>query len=174
MQTSSLKIKQVEKPDVKKLQDICLRTFSETYEHLNTPENFKKYVETNFNKARLSKELSDNNSFTYFLFLDNAIIGYLKLNIAGSQTEQVEGNSLEIERIYVLKDHHGKKLGKYLITFSLEKAASLKKEFVWLGVWEKNEKAISFYEKNGFKKFDKHTFILGNDAQTDYLYKRML
>jgi ribosomal protein S18 acetylase RimI-like enzyme len=41
----------------------------------------------------------------------------------------------------------------------------------WLGVWEDNHRAIRFYEKNGFEKFDSHPFILGESKQTDLLMK---
>ncbi len=43
--------------------------------------------------------------------------------------------------------------------------------WLWLGVWEKNEPAILFYEKQGFVPFDTHGFMLGNDLQTDILMR---
>jgi ribosomal protein S18 acetylase RimI-like enzyme len=45
---------------------------------------------------------------------------------------------------------------------------------VWLGVWEKNLRAISFYEKNGFIAFDQHIFQLGDDRQTDIMMKKLI
>jgi len=49
-----------------------------------------------------------------------------------------------------------------------------KVKYIWLGVWEKNQKAIDFYEKNGFVSFDKHIFVLGDDKQTDIMMKMEL
>ncbi|MCB0820060.1 MAG: GNAT family N-acetyltransferase, partial [Bacteroidetes bacterium] len=80
-------------------------------------------------------------------------------------------NSLEIERVYVLKEFHGMHVGRKLLEKAIELANSQNSEFVWLGVWEKNHKAIRFYEKNGFKPFDKHIFRLGEDEQTDIMMK---
>ncbi len=80
-------------------------------------------------------------------------------------------NYLEIERIYVLKEYHGKKVGQLLYENAIKIAKSKNAEYVWLGVWEKNPRAIRFYEKNGFVAFDKHIFKLGNDKQTDIMMK---
>jgi len=45
---------------------------------------------------------------------------------------------------------------------------------IWLGVWEHNQRAIDFYKRWGFKKFDEHDFILGNDVQKDWLMKKLI
>ena len=83
-------------------------------------------------------------------------------------------NSLEIERIYVSKEYLGKQVGQLLLGKAIAIANDNKLDFVWLGVWEKNQRAIRFYEKNGFVVFDEHLFILGNDKQTDLLMKLIL
>jgi ribosomal protein S18 acetylase RimI-like enzyme len=57
---------------------------------------------------------------------------------------------------------------------AVEIAQSHQMDFIWLGVWEKNEKAIQFYLKNGFEVFDKHIFKLGVDLQTDLLMRLKL
>ncbi|MNE89030.1 Protease synthase and sporulation negative regulatory protein PAI 1 [compost metagenome] len=77
-----------------------------------------------------------------------------------------------MERIYVLQEFLGKKVGQLLIDKALEVAALQNVKFVWLGVWEENYRAIRFYEKNGFIIFDKHIFRLGNDEQTDLMMRR--
>lgn len=82
--------------------------------------------------------------------------------------------SLEIERIYVKKSHHGKKVGQLLYDQAVETAEHLKKSYVWLGVWEENLRALNFYRKNGFVEFDKHIFRLGEEEQTDLMMKKML
>ncbi|MNE41268.1 Protease synthase and sporulation negative regulatory protein PAI 1 [compost metagenome] len=81
---------------------------------------------------------------------------------------------MEIERIYVLRAFHGKKVGQILYEKALQIAEVLGLSFIWLGVWEKNLRAIQFYEKNGFVAFDKHIFKLGDDEQTDIMMKKEL
>ena len=108
------------------------------------------------------------------LFRSDEILGYLKLNFKDAQTEKVEENYFEIERIYVLKAFLGQKIGQILFDKAIEIGREKNLEYVWLGVWEENHRAIKFYEKNGFKIFGKHDFVLGKDVQTDLLMKLKL
>lgn len=82
--------------------------------------------------------------------------------------------AVEIERIYVLQAHQGKKMGQLLYEKAMQVAESAKADYVWLGVWEENARAIGFYKKNGFVAFDKHVFTLGTDEQTDIMMKKVL
>ena len=100
-------------------------------------------------------------------------IAYLKLNEGLSQTESKYPNGLEIERIYVLPRYKGKGIGKMLVHHALHQAKSTEKENLWLGVWERNEKAISFYERVGFRKAGTHTFLLADDRQNDFIMNMM-
>jgi diamine N-acetyltransferase len=157
--------------DLDQLQTIGRQTFSETFNSSNTEENMRKYLEEEFSSDKLSKELNDKNALFYFALLDQKVIGYIKINFSRSQTEFQDDRAVEIERLYVLSEFHGKKIGQILYEKSLEIAQQRKADYVWLGVWENNSRAINFYKKNGFVEFDKHIFKLGNDEQTDILMK---
>lgn len=158
--------------DVNSLQKIGRQTFYETFAQVNTEENMRKYLDEGFSTERLYKELNDPLAEIYFAKINEDVIGYLKVNTGSSQTELQGNNALEIERIYVLKDFLGKKAGQLLYEKAMEIALLKNYDFVWLGVWEENPRAIRFYEKNGFKAFDKHVFKLGDDEQTDIMMKR--
>ena len=170
----NIKIKKVIIVDVDKLQKISRQTFYETFSADNTEENMKKYLEEDFSLAKLSSELDSINSEFYFAYYDNKVIGYLKINFGQSQTELKDEKSFEIERIYVLKKFHGQKVGQLLYERAIRIAMQKNAEYVWLGVWEKNPRAIRFYQKNGFVEFDKHIFKLGNDKQIDIMMKLKL
>ena len=167
----NIHIKKVTSQDIYRLQQIGRQTFLEAFSNGNTEENMVTYLEESFSMIKLRAELEDNNSEFYFAELDNTIIGYLKLNWGKSQTEIQDENTLEIERIYVLKDFHGKNIGQLLFQKAIDIATEKKVNYVWLGVWEENLRAINFYKKNGFSEFSKHVFLLGNDKQTDILMK---
>jgi diamine N-acetyltransferase len=169
-----MKIKKVTLKEIDELIKIGKQTFVETFSYENSEENMTKYLENGFSTEKLKTELTDKNSEFYFVELDNKTIGYLKINIGQSQTEMKNLNALEIERIYVLKEFHGKKVGQLLYNKAIEIAKTENVDYVWLGVWEKNPRAIRFYEKNGFEKFDKHIFKLGVDEQTDIMMKLKL
>jgi diamine N-acetyltransferase len=160
--------------DIEQLQKIGRQTFYETFAAGNTEENMKKYLEEGFTTEKLTAELNNEHSAFYFAILDAAVIGYLKLNVGKSQTEIKDDKALEIERIYVPKEFHGKKVGQLLYEKAMQVATEANADYVWLGVWEENLRAINFYKKNGFVEFDKHIFKLGNDQQTDIMMKLQL
>ena len=166
-----LNINKVTINEISQLQKIGKLTFHETFASENSEENMKEYLEKGFSTEKLKSELTDQNAEFYFAELDKKVIGYLKVNVGQSQTEIRDINALEIERIYVLKEFHGKKVGQILYDKAIELAKEENVEYVWLGVWEQNPRAIKFYEKNGFVKFDKHVFKLGDDEQTDIMMK---
>lgn len=157
--------------EVELLRDISIQTFTETFAHQNSESDMQKYVSENLSLEQLGKELNSKDSEFYFLILNGQVAGYLKLNINEAQTELKNNCSLEIERIYVKKEFHGKQLGKLLLQKAIEIAKEYKYQYIWLAVWQHNLKAISFYTKQGFIEFDKHTFLLGNDAQLDIMMK---
>ncbi len=169
-----MKIRKVSLKDFEKLKEIGKLTFSETFSSENSEENMKEYMENGFSTEKLKSELTDQKAEFYFVERNRKVIGYLKINVGESQTEKKVKNALEIERIYVLKEFHGKKVGQILYDKAIEVAKEKNVEYVWLGVWEQNPRAIRFYEKNGFKAFDKHIFKLGNDEQTDIMMKLKL
>ena len=113
-------------------------------------------------------------SRTYFIRRDGEPIGYLKMNVGAAQTEQVDFDGVEIQRIYVRQAFLGKEVGKILLDHALSVARSMGALYVWLAVWEKNPRAIRFYEKNGFEAFGSHLFRLGEEDQTDIMMKRRL
>ncbi len=169
-----IEINKVELTDIEKLQTIGKQTFLETFAESNTEENMNKYLNEGFSIDKLTTEITNPGSEFHFALLNNKIIGYLKLNMGLAQTELKDQKALEIERIYVLKEYHGKKVGQVLYDAAYEIARRAKADYLWLGVWEKNPRAISFYKKNGFVEFDKHIFRLGDDEQTDIMMRLKL
>ena len=171
---NTIEITKIGKEEILQLQKIGRQTFEETFSESNSEENMKNYLEEGFSKEKLTAELNDKNSEFYFAKLEEEVIGYLKVNFGDSQTELKDSKALEIERIYVSKEYHGKSVGQLLYDKAIEVAKQKGSEYVWLGVWEENPRAISFYKKNGFVEFDKHIFRLGDDEQTDIMMKLKL
>lgn len=169
-----MKIRKINIDDLETLRYLSIQTFKETFEEVNTEEDMQKYLDENLSIEKLKTELENVNSEFYFAENNDEILGYLKLNFKDAQTEKVEENYFEIERIYVLKTFLGQKIGQILFDKAIEIGREKNLEYVWLGVWEENHRAIRFYEKNGFEIFGKHDFVLGKDVQTDLLMKLKL
>ncbi|MDH5412547.1 MAG: GNAT family N-acetyltransferase [Flavobacteriaceae bacterium] len=160
--------------DLDELVQISRVTFVDAFEKENNPEDFKNYLAKAFSIEKIKSELLDTNIQFFFTYLNDSLVGYFKLNEGEAQTESFEQNTLELERIYVLQHFQGKQIGKAMLYKAIAIASSKKASFLWLGVWEKNNEAIKFYERYGFKKFMTHTYLIGKDKQTDRLMKLML
>jgi ribosomal protein S18 acetylase RimI-like enzyme len=170
-----IEIVKVDLADIDQLIEISVDTFQETFGGNNTADNMDKYINESRSPKKVEQELRTSGAEFYFAKTEsNEIIGYLKLNTGHAQTEPQPYNYMEIERIYVRSSYHGKKVGHQLMEFTLQKAVEKNKKTIWLGVWEHNHKAIQFYEKLGFVAFDKHSFMLGSDEQTDIMMKKEL
>jgi diamine N-acetyltransferase len=166
-----IEIKRVTIDNIEQLKHIGRQTFIETFSDVNTENNMKKYLDESFEINRLTNEIQNFNSEFYFAIIDAKVVGYLKINFGDAQTELKSDNTLELERIYVLKEFHGKKVGQILFNKAFQIAAQMKVDYLWLGVWEENHKALKFYTKNGFTAFNKHVFVLGDSIQTDIMMK---
>jgi diamine N-acetyltransferase len=160
--------------DSSKLQEISYETFNETFKDQNSPENMIAYLERAFNLNQLEKELSIISSQFFFVYFNNEVAGYLKVNTKDAQSEEMGEESLEIERIYIKNKFQKHGLGKYLLNKALEIAMELNKTKIWLGVWEKNENAIAFYKKMGFVQTGAHSFYMGDEEQIDFIMTKTL
>jgi diamine N-acetyltransferase len=169
-----IQIAEVVLADLPLLQEISKRTFYDTFAALNTAENMKFHLENHFTQEKLTSEILNTESKFFFAVHEGIPVGYLKINRGSAQTVLPNDQSVEIERIYVDRLVKGSGIGKTFISKAEELAHASRAKYLWLGVWEDNEPAIRFYEKNGFVKFSKHIFKLGDDEQTDLLLKKTL
>lgn len=157
--------------DADNLQKLALETFSTAFAHLNKEENMKAYMDAAFSTTQLEAELSDDRSQFFFAVADGENVGYLKLNFGGAQTDIQDPEALEIQRIYVHPQHQNAKIGEAMLQKAIAIARNHKLKYIWLCVWESNPRAITFYERNGFRKVGEHPFQFGDDRQTDFIMK---
>jgi ribosomal protein S18 acetylase RimI-like enzyme len=156
------------------LQQLSAKTFIDTYAQFNTEEDMQNYIATEFSDEKLLADINSPHVVFYLAMEGNVPVGYIKVNYTTSQTDVNDGKSLELERIYVLKEHQGKKIGQFLLDAARDIAVKSDLDYLWLGVWDKNTNAQQFYAKNGFTAFGTHDFMLGNDRQTDILLRLSL
>lgn len=170
----SIQLKKCSLNDITELREISIETFNATFKDQNSPENMKAYLENAFRSEQLKKELSNPSSQFYFIYYHNDLAGYVKVNMNEAQSEKMGEDSLEIERIYIRKSHQKHGLGKYLLNEAVKIATAHNKKNIWLGVWEKNENAIAFYQKMGFVQTGEHSFYMGDDKQVDFIMTKTL
>lgn len=169
-----MKIKKCSLDDILDLQKIYRQTFFETFSEQNSEENMRIFLDKAYNEEKLKSEIEDKESETFLAVENQKILGVLKINTGNAETESGLENSLEIQRIYILKESKGLGIGTVFMNLAEKKARELGVSFIWLGVWEKNFPAQKFYTNKGFRRFSEHAFILGDDIQTDFLMKKEL
>ena len=167
-------IQKVSSADIEILMDIAGKTFRDAFYDLCDPIIYDAYAFKAFAYETLLCEFNNPDSQFYFAINNDELYGYLKLNFNTAQTELREPEGMEIERLYILKNHQNQGIGSRLIDFAVTTAIEKQMKYVWLGVWEKNLDAMRLYERNGFKIFGRHTFHFGDDQEEDWLMKRDL
>lgn len=169
-----MKIKKCSLDDILDLQKIYRQTFFETFSEQNSEENMRIFLDKAYSEEKLKSEIEDKQSETFLAVENQKILGVLKINTGNAETESGLENSLEIQRIYILKESKGLGIGTVFMNLAEKKARELGVSFIWLGVWEKNFPAQKFYTDKGFRRFSEHAFVLGDDIQTDFLMKKEL
>lgn len=167
----SITIRKAKKDDVSLIANLSWQTFFDTYSQYNTKEDMEIFLDKNFSKQAVGKELQDEKNMFLLAYIKREVVGYVKLSESAAPKEIDAFDCIEISRLYSVKNKIGSGIGKELMQHCIKLARSKNKEVLWLCVWSQNQRAIQFYRKFGFEKFGDYTFMLGNDAQDDWLMK---
>jgi ribosomal protein S18 acetylase RimI-like enzyme len=160
--------------DAERLAALGARTFRDTFAADNSPDDIEAYVRDSFSLDRVRAELADDTNTFFLAFVDgeDQPTGYAKLR-TGTRDPSVKGSdAVELERLYVDRRAIGHGVGAALMRASLDAAHSAGYRTLWLGVWERNARAISFYLRWGFHTVGDHVFRLGSDDQRDLVMER--
>ncbi|MBC7743808.1 MAG: GNAT family N-acetyltransferase [Flavobacterium sp.] len=162
--------------DLELITNMGRRTFIEAFAHLNNPVHFNAYLNSHHVLEAVEIEFNNPKNQFYIAEVDFKPAGLCKLvlNENEGHPKLQKYTCLELERIYVLKQFQGRGIGNYLFKKAEEIGRDNNFEILWLGVWEKNLKAIEIYKKWGFSVFATHIFDLGGDLQTDLMMKKHL
>jgi len=169
-----ISIRQAAAVDVALLSSLGAQTFSDTFGPDNTPEDMAAYLAASFSPAQIASEFADPGTTFLIAELHGEPVGYAKLFSGGTPPEITEPNAVELVRIYSTRAYLGRGVGSALMQACLHLAADLGFVTIWLGVWERNLTAQSFYRKWGFAVTGAHPFLLGSDLQTDLIMQRSL
>ncbi|HWT00735.1 MAG TPA: GNAT family N-acetyltransferase [Pyrinomonadaceae bacterium] len=169
-----VKIRRADSSDAQLLADLGARTFSEAFAAENSPENMSAYLARAFTHERLAEELADPKATFLLASAEGEAAGYAKL-YKGESSRCVTGESpMELARIYVLQKWLGGGVGRALMQRCVDEARASGSRVLWLGVWQRNLRALAFYRKWGFETVGEQIFRLGSDAQTDWVMQLAL
>ena len=162
--------------DILALADLAARSFRDAFEADNNAKDIEDYVSSSLTVERIRNEFDDAGNI--FLIAcrsgHTAPVGYAKLCTTSEDLSINDQNRIEIERIYADKAEIGRGVGAALMRTCLGLAEDLGCQTIWLGVWERNERAILFYERWGFTTVGVRQFALGSELQDDQVMARRL
>lgn len=163
--------------DAARLSRVAAATFRETFEGENTPEDIARYLAESFSEEQQAADIADPAAIV--LLAEHSknggrpeLVGYAHLVFGPAPPSVRATNPIELKRLYVARAWHGRRVAQALMDAALEAAHARGAATLWLGVWERNPRAIAFYGKYGFTRVGEQTFMLGADAQTDWVLCR--
>jgi diamine N-acetyltransferase len=172
VENSPLHIRYATRADNILLAEIGAETFAESFAADNTLENMSAYLAAFFSPEKQAMELTDADSRFLIIELDGKAAGYTKLSFGHAPAAVAGQKPMEIVRIYARKEWIGKGVGARLMEASLREAEQAGCDVIWLGIWERNPRAIAFYCKWGFEQVGTQTFQLGDDLQNAWVMAR--
>ena len=169
-----LLIRPAKDADAPRVAEFAQRTFVETFAADNSVEDMAAHVARSFGPTIQLREIRDPSMITLLAELGSSMAGFAQV-CRGTPPPCVEGaSSVELRRFYVDRPFHGRGIAQSLMRAVDDVARELGGRTLWLGVWERNPRAIAFYTKCGFADVGEHAFIFGTDEQTDRVMARPL
>lgn len=173
--SDSTQLRRATAADAKLLAELAARLFEDTFGPDNDPEDMRDYLAGAFSEERQRAELADDSRVVWIaLDVQGRPIGYAAMRRDTRTHGVVAERPAEVQRIYADRGWHGRGIGGALMAACMQQARAWDCDVLWLAVWEKNPRAIAFYEKTGFRKVGQQTFVLGSDVQHDHVMARSL
>jgi len=160
-------VRRAESPDARVLASFAERVFRETFGPANTADNMRRYAAETFGENMQARDLADPKSVTLLAEVGDELAAFAQLRFAEAPDYVAAERPTEIVRFYVDRPWHGRGIAQSLMAAVRDLARSRGSDHLWLGVWERNARAIAFYEKNGFLTVGDQPFMLGLDRQRD-------
>lgn len=160
--------------DLPKLRALAISVFTNTFEHLNNPEDFRTFLAETYSEEKMTEEFAEPGA-VYLVAADGEnLTAYARVRENHEVDNILVTRHLELQRLYTDIPWQGKGVAKALMDACEKIALERGKDWIWLGVWEHNPKAIHYYQKHGYQRFSEHSFMLGNDKQTDWLMRKKI
>lgn len=165
-----INIKRADAADAELLSDLSNVTYIETYRGSCPDEDLSAFMDKCFTVEAITKELENPGDYYFIAYADGFPAGYMRLNEDNAEYPfEKQYKAVQLKRIYVLQEYHSKKIGAALMSYAIQFAADEAYEILWLGVWERNDRARSFYARWGFEDHGlPHPFPVGDTTHTDY------
>ena len=170
--SSGLTLRRATPADAPRLTAFAAAAFADAFAAQNRPEDMAAYLATAFGESIQRAELTDPRCTVFLAERDAEIVGYAMLRDGSTPKCVPDSSAIEIARLYAGRQWIGAGIGALLMQRCLVEAASRGRRTIWLGVWERNVRAIGFYQRWHFSIVGSQPFQLGTDRQNDRVMAR--
>ena len=171
----AITLRRGEPTDAAAIATFAARSFYEAFGAENREEDMIAYMAIAFGPEQQRRELIDPGHTYLLAEVDGTLAGYALIRALGDAPECVADRSaIEVGRFYVDRRWHGRGIAVALMAECEAEARRRGGRSMWLGVFERNVRAIGFYVKSGFRDVGSHYFMLGTDRQTDRIMVSVL
>jgi ribosomal protein S18 acetylase RimI-like enzyme len=170
---AAIRIRRAEEADAPELSVLAERTFRAAFAESNTAANMELHCAASYGAALQLAEIRDSRRETWVAEADAKLVAYVQLRLDAVSPMISGERPVEIQRFYVDASYHGTGLAHQLMAHVVARARAERASVLWLGVWEKNPRALAFYQKWGFEVVADHIFTVGNDPQRDLIMRRV-
>jgi ribosomal protein S18 acetylase RimI-like enzyme len=171
---SAIEIRRAVDDDAPALSILADRTFRAAFADANTPENMQRHCESAYTPAVQLAEIRDPSRETWVVDVEGRLVAYVQLRLDAASQRVPGDRPVEIQRFYVDASFHGAGLAHDLMAHVVTRAQAARSAVLWLGVWERNPRALAFYRKWGFEVVADHIFMVGSDPQRDLIMRRSM
>jgi ribosomal protein S18 acetylase RimI-like enzyme len=165
-------IRHARRGDAGPLAKLAEATFRSTFAASNTPQNMDRHCSASYSEAIQGQEIARPDMLTFLCEEGAELVGFAQLRWGDAPGCVVANAPSEVQRLYVIDAWHGRGVARDLMNACLDEVLRRGSDVVWLGVWERNPRAIAFYKKYGFEEVGAHVFPLGDDPQRDLVMAR--
>lgn len=146
------------------------RTFAESYGADNRPEDIEAHLATAYGTPQQTSELNDPASVTLMAYSGEILVAYAQIRHSTPPSCVPQDHVVELHRFYVDRLAHGQGVAQRLMAAVHRVVHDFSAHHIWLGVWERNPRAIAFYKKEGFVDIGSTEFFVGPDRQSDRVF----
>jgi GNAT superfamily N-acetyltransferase len=155
--SENIHLKEIKNLDLEALFKLMKEIYPVAYSHFWT-DNGDWYVNTQYSKETVLRELSEENTEYYFILYKSKIVGNFRIiwdeKLAGLSEEK----QVKLHRIYLKQKTQGNGIGKKLVSWLEEKAIKKSYQIIWLDAMDAQPQAFQFYKKLGYR-YHSHAFL---------------
>ena len=144
--------------DCNSIVNIGKIAIAESHRDSCSAEDMHTFLESNYSSDAIMEELNDITNIYYMVTFQNKPVGFSKIISNAKHPAIVAENVTKLDRIYLLKEYYGLKLGLAILNFNIELSRNNNQMGMWLYTWIGNRRAIDFYLKAGFTIIGSHKF----------------